>query len=58
MNLRTQLISKIATEIKINKVILGLNCSKLTVDLLSNVAMGKGAHISSEMVIITVISVF
>lgn len=47
--LRIQLISKIATEIKIIKVILGLNCSKLTVDLLSNVAMGKGAHISSEM---------
>lgn len=47
--LRMKLINKIAKKLAINKILFSLNCSKLTVDLLSNVAMGKGAHISAEM---------
>ena len=50
--LRAKLINKIATELGIKKVLFGLNQSKLAVELLSNVAMGKGAHIATEMVIV------
>jgi len=49
--LRAKLINKVATELGIKKVLFGLNQSKLAVELLSNVAMGKGAHIATEMVI-------
>lgn len=47
--MRSKLISKITTKLGIEKIIFALNCSKLTIDLLSNVAMGKGAHIATEM---------
>lgn len=47
--MRMKLINHIAKEIRIKKIVFALSCSKLTVDLLSNVAMGKGAHISAEM---------
>ncbi len=49
--LRAKLINRISNELGIKKVLFGLNQSKLAVELLSNVAMGKGAHIATEMVI-------
>ena len=45
---RTKLINRIGKELKISKVLFSMNCTKLTVELLSNVAIGKGAHISLE----------
>jgi len=44
------LINRIATKLGTKKVILASNCTKLTIDMLSNVALGKGAHLSMEMV--------
>ena len=39
-----------ALKLGIKKIIFAQTCTKLTIELLSNVAIGKGAHISSEMV--------
>lgn len=50
--LRTLLINKICKDLGFEKVLFALSCSKLTIDLLSNVAMGKGAHIAQEMAIV------
>jgi len=46
---RTQLINRIAKSLNIKKIIFALSCTKLTVELLNNVSIGKGAHISTEM---------
>lgn len=44
------LINRIAAKLGTKKVIFASNCTKLTIDMLSNVALGKGAHLSMEMV--------
>lgn len=46
-----QLINRASKELNINKIIFPTSCTKLTVDMLTNVALGKGAHLSTEMVI-------
>lgn len=48
-----QLINKIAKKLGIQKVVFANTCTKLTIELLSNVAIGKGAHISGESVRLT-----
>ena len=50
--LRLLLINKIAKELGFRKILFALSCSKLTIDLLSNVAMGKGAHIAQEVALV------
>jgi hypothetical protein len=47
---RSVLINEIAIKLGVKKVILAIDCTKLTIQLLSNVAQGKAAHLSSEMV--------
>ena len=44
------LINEIAVNLGFKKVILAVDCTKLTIQLLSNVAQGKAAHLSSELV--------
>ncbi len=44
------LINRIAANLGTRKIIFASNCTKLTIDMLSNVAIGKGAHLSMEMV--------
>lgn len=39
-----------AKRLKISKIMLATNCTKLTIDLLNNVSIGKGAHVSWETV--------
>ncbi|CAF0936675.1 unnamed protein product [Brachionus calyciflorus] len=46
--LKTQLINRIAIELKIKKIIFPVSCTNLTIDMLTNVALGKGAHLSIE----------
>jgi hypothetical protein len=48
--LRLQLINRLAKQVSIKKVAFAQTCTKLTIELLSNVAIGKGAHISTESV--------
>ena len=48
--LRLQLISRIAKQLNIKKILFATTCTKLTIELLNNVAIGKGAHLSQEMV--------
>ena len=47
---KLQIINSVANDLNIKKIIFPLTCTKLTIDLLTNVAIGKGAHLSSEMV--------
>ena len=47
---RLQLINRIASSLNVKKILFAITCTKLTIDLLNNVAIGKGAHVSSEMV--------
>ena len=48
--MRMQLINRIAKQLGIKKILFATTCTKLTIELLNNVAIGKGAHISQEMV--------
>ena len=52
---RLQLINQIAKKLSIKKIIFATSCTKLTMELLNNVAIGKGAHISQEMVFLWLI---
>ena len=47
---RTILVNEIAVKLSIKKIVLAIDCTKLTIQLLSNVAQGKAAHLSSELV--------
>ncbi len=47
---RLKLINKIAHSLNITKCLFAYSQTKLTVELLSNIAIGKGAHVSSEAV--------
>lgn len=44
------LITEIGEKLNLKKIILAVNCTKLTTQLLSNVAQGKAAHLSTELV--------
>ncbi|RNA35941.1 cytoplasmic tRNA 2-thiolation 2, partial [Brachionus plicatilis] len=47
--LKNQLIERVAKKLNIIKVIFPISCTKLTVDMLTNFAIGKGAHQATEM---------
>ena len=47
---RLQLINRIAAKLNVKKILFATTCTKLTIELLNNVAIGKGAHLSQEMV--------
>lgn len=47
---RNQLINRVAKELNIIKILFPISCTKLTVDMLTNFAIGKGAHQATEMV--------
>jgi hypothetical protein len=47
---RVKLINRIAHCLTIKKIIFAMSCTKLTVELLTNISIGKGAHAASEAV--------
>lgn len=47
---RVKLINRIAHSLNIKKIIFAMSCTKLTVELLTNISIGKGAHAASEAV--------
>jgi hypothetical protein len=40
---------RICASLNIDKIILATNCTKLTIEILSNVSLGKAAHLHTEV---------
>ena len=47
------MIEKLAKVIHVKKVLLSIDCTKITAEVLNGLAIGKGAHVSLEAVRLT-----